>query len=350
MARIEIRDYRGDFKDLAEFGRRVWIEKYGGRTWFPVPDPAFMRWRVAPEQGGFNPVAYKSGEIVGSVFSFPHSLRIGDTVFPVAISTGFTVDETHPGVALPLIQRLRQDSEERGFAFGIGMVLDDPTSYSYRFWTKYAQTYPQNFKIVFKGGFWAKFLAPHVLARAGITVFERIANKALGPLLRFTPYRYDSHVRPYRAGDLDRCAQMLKKSTAGFDWAMAWQLEQLSAQLENSEYQTLVFERDGRVQGMVNYHCIPMQGRELINSAMIDLWADEGLSFADRVRLLSHLCTHLAARDVHAVIAPRSATMPAAAFVANLFMPAPQGFLIGVFSTSRSVPLSPPKTWDLTIM
>jgi len=350
MARIEIRDYQGDFNDLAEFGRRVWTEKYGGKTWFPVPDPAFMRWRVAPERGGFNPVAYKSGEIVGSVFSFPHALRIGDAVFPVAISTGFTVDESQPGVALALIQRLRQGSEERGFALGIGMVLDDPTSYSYRFWTKYAETFPQNFQIVFKGGFWAKFLEPHALARAGITAFERIANRTLGPLLRFTPHKCDPHVRPYRAGDLDRCVQMLEKSTASFDWAMAWQPEQLSAQLENSEYQTLVFEREGRVQGMVNYHCIPMQGRELIQSAMIDLWADEDLSFADRVRLLSHLCTQLAERGVHAVIAPRSAMMPAGAFVANLFMPAPQGFFIGVFSTSRSVPPSPPRTWDLMVM
>ena len=120
--------------------------------------------------------------------------------------------------------------------------------------------------------------------------------------------------------------------------------------MENSEYQTLVFERDGRLQGMVNYHCIPMQGRELIQSAMIDLWADDGLSAVDRVRLLSHLCTHLAERGVHAVIAPRSAMMPAPAFVANLFLPAPQGFFIGMFSTSRSVPLTPPRTWDLTIM
>jgi hypothetical protein len=350
VAGIEIRDYRGDFEDIPEFVRRIWLREYCGKTWIPIPDATFLRWRVSPESGGLNPVAYDGTKLVGGVFSFPHSLRVGDTVFPVSISTGFTVDDAHRGVALPLIQRLRQDNEERGMAFGIGMVLDDPTSASYRFWTKYAQTFPQNFRIVFKGGFWAKFLEPHALARAGIKAWERIANRALGPLLRFTPHKYDPHVRPYRAGDLDRCAQMLEKSTAGFDWAMAWQPEQLSAQLENPAYQTLVFERDGQIQGMVNYHCISMQGRELIHAALIDLWADDGLSFADRVRLLSHLCTHLAERDVHAVIAPRSAMMPVPAFVANLFMPVPQGFLIGVFSTSRSVALSPPKTWDLTIM
>jgi len=86
MARVEIRDYQGDFKDVAEFFHRVWIGEYGGKTWFPIPNPAFMRWRVGPESGGFNPVAYRSGELVGSVFSFPHSLRIGETVFPVASS------------------------------------------------------------------------------------------------------------------------------------------------------------------------------------------------------------------------------------------------------------------------
>ena len=350
MARVEIRDYQGDFKDVAEFFHRVWSGEYGGKTWFPIPNPAFMRWRVGPESGGFNPVAYRSGELVGSVFSFPHCLRIGETVFPVSISTGFTVDDAHRGVALQLVQRFREEIEERGIAFGIGLVFDDPTTPSYRFWTKYAQTFPQNFRIVFKSGFWAKFLEPHALARAGIKAWERIANRTLGPLLRFTPHKYDPHVRPYRAGDLDRCTQMLKTSTAGFDWAMAWQPEQLSAQLRNPAYETLVFERDGQVQGMVNYHSLPMQGRELVQAAMIDLWADEGLGFAERVRLLSHLCTHLAERGVHAVIAPRSAMMPAGAFVANLFMPAPQGFFIGVFSTSRSVALSPPKTWDLTII
>jgi hypothetical protein len=350
MAGIEIRDYRGDFEDIVEFVRRVWLREYHGKIWIPIPDVTFLRWRLSPKSGALSLVAYEGTKLVGSVFSFPHSLRVGDTVFPIGISTGFTVDNAHRGVALALVQRLRQDNEERGIAFGFGMVLDDPTSASSRFWTKYAQTFPQNFRLVFRSGFWAKFLAPHALAPAAIKTWERVANQALGPLLRFTPYKQDPHVRPYRAGDLERCAQILEKSTAGFDWAMAWQPEQLSAQLENPAYQTLVFERDGQVQGMVNYHCMSMHGRELIQAAMIDLWADDGLGFTDRVRFLSHLCTHLAERGVHAVIAPRSAMMPTAAFVANLFMPAPQGFHIGAFSTPHSVPLSPPKTWDLTIM
>lgn len=350
MAGIEIRDYRGDFEDLAEFGRRIWIREYDGKTWIPIPNADFMRWRVSAESGGLTPVAYQGNKVIGSVFSFPQSLRVGDTVFPVAIFTGFSVDTEYRGAALPLIQRLRQDIEERGVAFGFGTVLDDPTSASYRFWAKYAQTFPQNFRFVFTSGYWAKFLGTHALARAGVHAWERMANRIFGPLLRFTPHKYDPHVRLYRAGDLERCAHMLAKTTASFDWAMAWQKEQLASQLESSAFQTLVFERDGEIKGMVNCHAASMHGRETVNAAMMDLWAEDGLSGGERVRLVSHLCTHLAACDVHAVVAPRSTMMPTAALLANLFMPAPQRFRIGIFPTSRSVALSAPKTWDLTIM
>jgi hypothetical protein len=350
MAGIEIRDYRGDFNDLADFGRKVWLHEYEGKTWIPIPDAAFMRWRVSPESGALSPVAYDGTKIVGSVFSFPHSLRIGEATLPVAIYTGFTVDADYRGVALALIQRLRQDNEERGVAFGIGMVLDDPTSASYRFWTKYAEAFPQNFQFIFNGGYWAKFLGPEALATAGIAAWERLASRMFGPLLRFTPYKNDPRVRSYRAADLDRCAQMLSQSTADFDWAMVWQKDQLAAQLDNPAYKTLVFERDGQVKGMVNYHSFAMHGRGPIKAAMIDIWADDYLSVIERARLLGHLCAHLTKQGVHAVIAPRSAMMPAAAFVANLFMPAPQRFRIGLFSTPRSVPVAAPQKWDLTIM
>jgi len=349
MASIDIQDYRGDFEDIAELARRVWVPEYAGQTWVPIPDAEFLRWRLAPEAGALCPVAYDGTTLVGSVFSVPHSLRVGGTVHPIALFTGFTVDAEHRRLALPLIARLRRDNEERGMAFGIGMVLDDPTSISYRFWTKYAEAFPQNFRFIFRGGYWAKFIGPHALARAGIQAWERLASRVCGPLLRFTPHAYDPRVRAYRKSDLERCAQMLDRYSAGFDWAMVWQPQQLASQLENPAYQTLVFERDGKVCGMVNYHCFSLQGREAIRAALVDLWADDGLTGAERVRLLSHLCFDLRERDVHAVVAPRSAMMPTAAFLANLFMPAPQNFRIGVFLTPRTIPLAPPKTWSLEI-
>jgi hypothetical protein len=349
MTSVEIRDYRGDFEDLAELSRQVWLTEYRGRVWFPIAEADFMRWKLAPETGARCPSAYAGTRLVGSVFSIPHSLRVGDAVYPMAYLSNFTVIPEHRRLALPLIERARRQNEERGLAFGIGMVLDDPTTVSCRFWMKYAETFPQHFQFIERAGYWGKFLGPHAVARAGIQAWERFASRALGPLMRFTPYGLDPNVRPYRAGDLARCAQMLDKATANFDWAMVWQPEQLATQLGNSA-ETFVFERDGSVKGMVNAQCFLLHGREPIRAAMINLWAEDGLTGTERARLLSHLCTELRENQVHAVVAPRCAMMPGAAFVANLFFPSTQHFHIGVFPTQRMKTLPRPKSWSLMMM
>ena len=349
MAAIEIRDYDGDFEDVVELTRRVWVPEYGGHTWVPIPDAAFLRWKLAPQSGAVCPAAYEGTKLVGTVCAVPHALRIGDSVYPVAMCTGFTVAAEHRRMALPLVERLRRAGEERGMAFGIGMVLDDRKSASYRFWTKYSEAFPQNFRFVFRGGYWAKFLAPDVVARAGIEAWERMASRALGPLLRFTPYGHDKNVRRYRAADREQCIRIVEKTSAGLDWAMSWKPEQLSAQLENPVYTTLVLERAGKIRGMVNSHCFSLHGRELIRAAMIDLWTDDGMTGGERIRLLSHLCMELGAQDVHAVVATRCAVTPAAAFLANLFVPAAQKFHIGVFPTQRPISFTAPKTWNLEI-
>ncbi len=134
----------------------------------------------------------------------------------------------------------------------------------------------------------------------------------------------------------------------GWDWALVWPPEQLAHYLANPASGTLVFERDGRVRGLVSYHCLVLEGREAVRTALIDLWADN-LAAAERVRLVSHLCNDLRERGVHLVIAPHCAMMPTAAFLANLFLPGSEHFHVGAFFTRRTISLSPPKTWSLVM-
>jgi hypothetical protein len=230
------------------------------------------------------------------------------------------------------------------------VVLSDPTSISYRFWTKYAETFPQNFRFLFPIGYWVKVLAPQTMVRAGVKAWERTASRALGGLLRLTPHRYDSDVRAYHADDLEQCAQLLDKASAGIDWALVWSAEHLKNQLESPLSGTFVFERDGRVRGMVNYHILLLQGREPVRTALIDLWAGDDLTGPQRVRLLSHLCNDLRACDVDLVMALRCAMMPASAFAANLFLPTPAQFQMGALFTEGPIPLPLPKTWSLVMM
>ena len=49
MAGIEIQNYRGDFEDIVELTYRVWMPEYGGKTWIPLPQAAFLREKLSPE-------------------------------------------------------------------------------------------------------------------------------------------------------------------------------------------------------------------------------------------------------------------------------------------------------------
>jgi hypothetical protein len=342
----ELREYSGDFEDVAELARRVGIPEYGGKTWLPLPDAATFRRQFGAQNGARCTAAYEGTKLVGSGFSFPHQLRIGARVHPIELLSCLNVDPGHRRVALPMVERLRRDQEERGLAFSIGVVAGDPASVSYRFWTKYAQTFPQNFRFLFRAGYWIKVLAPRELAQASLATWERLATTAAGPLLRLTPYRHDPDVRDYRAGDIERCAQLLENASASLDWALVWSPRQLASQIANPASATLVLERDGRIRAMVNYRCLTLHGRKSIRAALLDLWADE-LNGRERVRLLGHVCNHLRARDVHLVLALRCALMPATAFLANLFVPAPGQFHVAALTTPRTVPLASPKTWSL---
>lgn len=350
MTAVEIRDYSGDYDDFGEFWNRIWRSQYAGKMWFTAVDAGFFRWHLGPQSGALCHAAYNGSQLVGSVFSIPYSLRMGSAIHPIGLASGFTVDPEHPRLALTLVERLRRRDAERGISFSLSTVFCDPATPSHRFWVKYAQAFPRNFRFLFPISYWAKWLAPHALVRAGIKPWERLAGRALQPLLPLIPFGPDPHVRPYRPADLDRCEQLLEKASASLDWAMLLTRTQLTRQLENPIGGTWVFERDGSVQAMVNYQCNDMQGRERIRSASIALWADDGLTGAQRARLLSHVCNHLREEGVDLVVAQRSAMMPASAFVANLFAPIPAPWYLGAVLTPAATPLTLPKNWGLLVM
>jgi len=349
MAAIEIRSYCGDFEDVAELMRRVWLPEYRGKLWVPIPDAEYLRWRFGPESKAVCLAAYEGAKLVGTIFSAPSPLRISGSVHPASLSSVFTVDPDHRRMALPLVQHLRRCNEESGIAITTGMVLGDTTSISYRFWIKYAESFPENFRFLFCGSYLAKFLSPQIMAKAGIRAWERMVSRALGPALGAIPHGYDRHVRPYRSEDLERCVQILDKASAGIDFALVWPKDELSYLLSNPTSGTLVFEREGRVLGLAHYHLLMMQGRDPVPSALLDLWADDNLAGSDRRRFVGHLCHYLRDAGVNALVAPICARTPKSALLANLFVPVSDDFYIGVHLKPGGVSPSKPRSWSFVL-
>jgi GNAT superfamily N-acetyltransferase len=348
---IEIRGYCGDFEDVAEFARRVWTSAYRGKMWFPLWDADFFRWQIGPQSGALSAVAYDKAKLVGCSFAIPHALRMGSSVLPIGLGSWTSIDPDyhHLRIGQRLIEALHQRHAEMGLAFCIGVVSGGPRSPAHRFWAAYARAFPHNACFLFRFGFWAKVLAPDKVKRAGVDAWERLASSAFGPVLRLIPHQRDPDVRPYCAGDLEPCVRILDKASAHCDWALVWSAKRLANHLAGATSRTFVLERNGRVQGMVNCHCLSFQGREPARTALIDLWADDDVTAAQRMRLLGHLCNDLRERDVHLVLALRSAMMPPAAFAANVFLPVPAPMRMIALYVGSGVSLSPPKTWSLVM-
>ena len=347
----DIRDYSGDFEDVAELARRVWISQYGGKMWFPSWDAAFYRWQLGALGNAPFVAAYDGTRLVGTLGTAPYTLRIGASTVPAGFSGWLNVDPMHRErhLAFGLVDALRRRHEDLGLAFSLGVVSSDRGSSAHRFWTKYSAAHPGDFQFLFPLALWIKILTPQRMAQAAIAGWERIAARTLFPLLRAIPPGRDPDVRPYRADDLARCAQMLQAASSDFEWAVVWSPEQLANQLESPASGTLVLERDGRVQGMVNYHFFLLHGRVPLRAAMIDLWADDGLTGTQRARLLGHLCGDLRERGFDVVAAIRSAMTPAAAFVTNLFLPQPPFAYMISYLRNGEVQVSKPKTWSLIL-
>jgi GNAT superfamily N-acetyltransferase len=346
---IEIRPYHGDFEDVAALARRVWIAAYGGQAWFPLWDAAFFRWQFGAEKAALSMAACDGDKLVGSILSMPHTLRIGSSVFPVALSSWVTVDPDYRN--LPIVMRLMEASRRRhrehGLVLSLGLVSGDQKSLAYRFWTQYEKTYPRKLRFLFRLGIWTKLLAPQAVARAGLPGWQRPTTRLLAPLLRASPFGPDPAVRPYGSADLEACRRMLDRASARHDWALVWSPQRLANQLDHPAARTLVLERGGQVRAIVNYHCLSFQREHALRAAMIDLWADDSLNLAQRVRLLGHICQDMRERNIEIVLAPRCAMMPAAALAANLFLPAPGAAHMVAMFPHPGIALAPPKSWSL---
>jgi GNAT superfamily N-acetyltransferase len=350
VSRIEIRDYCGNFEDVAQLACRAWNRDYHGNMWFPAWDAEFLRWQIN-EGTRLALAAYAGAKLVGTFFCVPHVLRMAAATHPIALASWCTVDPEYRSsrVAFSLIAALRRRHQELGLAFSLGVVSADETSRAHRFWRKYAETFPQDLRFLFAVRFWVKVLSPQKMARAALAGWERTAMRVGAPLIRFVPRRAAAEVRAYRPADLEGCVDIVERSSARCEWALEWPPHRLAPQLASPASGTLVFERRGKVEGLVNYHYTTMQGREALRTVIIDLWGGDGLRLAEQPRFISNLCNVLRAQGVDLVLALRSAVMPPAALLANLFIPQPaHAHMVALFPRD-DVRLTSPGTWNLLL-
>ena len=271
--------------------RRVWVAEYGGKHLVPVPDAAFLRWRVGLESGALCPAAYDGTNLVGSVFSLPHSLRIGSSVYPVALYTALTVDPDHRRLALPMVEHLRRHSEERGIAFAIGMVPNDPSLDLLSLLDEIRANLSAEASLSLSRQLLGQVPAAARADTGGARDVAAAGRPRPGPAAAPDPAWSRSARAALPRGGSGALRTAPGQGLGGVRLGAGVAAGAVGAlPRESPRWGPWFSSATDAFKGWSATIASCWEGREAVRTALIDLWADD-LTAAERVRLVSHLCS-----------------------------------------------------------
>ncbi len=274
---VEIDTYRGDGEDLADLIQRSWNHTYGGKSWFPLWDADYLRWRLLERTAAHRElvvVAHQAGKLVGCVISEPTALRVRGESLPGALTSYLSVDPhcTVRHLGLRLLDELRDRHRARGLRLALGVTNAKPGSEAKRFWEALGRRGPEVHCRF--GGLttWAVVGADGAVARAGLSTRERLAMRLGGWLPwgwtgRSGAAVYHDQSAPTAGDDL----RLLRAAAERADIAMDWDSETAVRHL----YHPRVFSfRHPLAPALLAGYLMPWRGRCDLQVALIDVIAN----------------------------------------------------------------------------
>jgi GNAT superfamily N-acetyltransferase len=285
---LSIEPFRGDYENLERMAHLSWREEYGSASFPNFYRPAFLRYmfeRVKPGERDHLIAAYRGDEIVGFMGNVPQRFHFHDRIYPATYSCLLVIrrDALRQGLATALIEDALRVNDRYHYAFSLFGLETGHRS------TKMIEKFVRGGRRVE----WIKKFRvigrvldlDRVAASEGLKSWERAAIKAFGS---HRPPRPEGRVqlREFRPGDLDGSLALLNRYQQSVTLALVWDREGLAWELSNpGVVQTLVYEKDGRIQGLINFIYHDHLGKTTEKWAWIhhlaypDLTANERLDF-----------------------------------------------------------------------
>jgi len=156
-------------------------------------------------------------------------------------------------------------------------------------------------QVVSKLSIWTRMIDHRALTEFSISARDRWGSKLMGLMQgRPKPPADPSSIRPYRNADLHDCLELSRELSQAADFGIVWDEVSLARQLAFPNVpRTLVFEREGRVRGFVNFSKQPFWGRREILVGMIDLLCVQQLNARQTRDLLRAALVEIAAAGCH---------------------------------------------------
>jgi hypothetical protein len=194
-----------------------------------------------------------------------------------------------------------------------------------------------------KVGFWVRILDPMRAGNWNVNRWEGRLTQIAAPVLRLRSLRHPPGVgiRSFQAADLARCLELANLATSGCDLKLVWTAERLGHQLGQHGFgQALVAEVNGKIQGCIGYHVLPMLGRRLENAGILDLMFVTELSPNIRTELLNSVLLRLQQDNAVVALKLRGGDYPASTFLrwGWVWKPADSDVLITWANDVRQIP------------
>jgi len=325
---VSIETFRGDYEGLERMAHASWRDEYGQASFPNFYRPAFLHYLFDRIPEGRRDVllgAYKGGEIVAFLANLPEKFHFRGNIYRAVYSCLLVVRKEflRQGLALDII-RAAVELNKRKYGIDFSLLTLE---------TGHRSTLLMD-KLIADGNRIEKVRKSRVMARVldlgrvdaaeGLKGYEKAAIRLLG-VHRPPKATPGVDLRDYRPSDLEACHALLDRYKDTVDLALAWDREELAVELDYPEVaRTLVWEKDGRVQALINFVRHDQLGKTVERYAWINHVAFPDLSPSERAAFLRAYLRRIREDGYVATVDFNKRGWPAGPFYRARFIPFPR--------------------------
>lgn len=280
---IRLDDYQGTSAKLAEFITSTWRKSYEGKMTFPLWSAEYFEWQLRWKNPHFrrNLIAiYDDARLVATLLGSEYPYRCGQEIVPGSIWSWMTIDPVYRGRGFAKLlneERIRRMQDRK---------IDLVVSYRY-FGSKsslaerpHRNSGDNTAKFHNKVGFWVRVLNPQGVCDWSLSSAAAWGARLTSPWAPLPKLgKEEKYIRKATPADIPQCLELIHEKTNSLPFAIHWDQESLSNQLLGSSLSTtLVYEREEKIEGFINFHLLTSFSKCEGQMGLLDVMSTQRLS------------------------------------------------------------------------
>jgi GNAT superfamily N-acetyltransferase len=340
---LSIDTFDGDLEGLERMAHASWRDEYGQASFPNFYRPAFLHYlfdRIPETKRDHLLAAYKDGEIVAFLANLPQTFHYRGGLCKAVYSCLLVVRKEYlrQGIALDIIRAAIDLNRTHGYDFSL-LTLE--TGHRSTLMMQRFAAEGNRIERIRPSGVVARVLdLDRVDASEGLKGYEKAVIRLIGA---HRPPNAPPGVvlRDYRPTDLDACHALLDRYKDTVGLALTWDKRDLAIELDCPDVsRTWVWEREGRVQAMINAIAHDQLGRTVERYAWINHVAFPDLSAADQTAFLRAWLLRIREDGFVATVDFRRRGWPVGPFWRARFIPFPRSVSLVSWTFNPSISLA----------